>query len=476
MSQDIVLDESIEVPRALQETFAYVADFSRIEQWDPGVRSATTLSAGPPGVGSEYRVDMKAGFSLHYTVIEFRPLAQMLMQVESRFFSAREEILFEATPDGTRIRYIARFSFPASLAALSRRFPGVMQGVGKSAMQGLRRALEDAYTAPADAERHALADRLILPGMLGFTRFGYQRARRRWKPVSAWLGDRHIVLTGATSGIGLAASRSLASMGAKLTLVGRESAKLKSVAATLRAETGNARIGTETADLSLMADVHALAKRLLRAGHPIDALINNAGALFNPRQTTAENLEKSFALLLLGPFILTERLHPLLAAAQHSRVVNVLSGGMYSQRIRVRDLQSERGTYSGSVAYARAKRGLMILTEEWAKRWREENIVVNAMHPGWADTPGVASALPAFRRLTRPLLRTPEQGADTVVWLAAATEAAQQSGAFWLDREPHPSHLFASTRETPEDRAALLQALADLMTGTTPKRRAPRKS
>ena len=78
-----------------------------------------------------------------------------------------------------------------------------------------------------------------------------------------------------------------------------------------------------------------------------DALINIAGALFNPRQTTPEGFEKSFALLLLGPFILTERLHPLLAAARHSRMVNVLSGGMYSQRIRVRDLQSERAPAPG---------------------------------------------------------------------------------------------------------------------------------
>jgi hypothetical protein len=101
----------------------------------------------------------------------------------------------------------------------------------------------------------------------------------------------------------------------------------------------------------------------------------------------------------------------------------------------------------------------MILTEEWSARWRAEGIVVNAMHPGWADTPGVESALPAFRRLTRPLLRSPAEGADTIVWLAAATEAAQASGLFWLDREPHPSHISDKTLESGEDRAALLAAL-----------------
>ena len=193
-------------------------------------------------------------------------------------------------------------------------------------------------------------------------------------------------------------------------------------------------------------------------------LVNNAGALINPREETAEGLEKSFALLLLSPYLLVERLHPLLkkAASQHgvARVVNVLSGGMYTQKIHVDDLQSRKGTYSGSVAYARAKRGLMILTEEWARRWAKDGIVVNAMHPGWADTPGVVAALPEFHRVTERVLRTPQEGADTIVWLAAATEAGKVSGEFWLDRRPHAKHVLPGTRETPAERRALLKALA----------------
>ena len=119
-----------------------------------------------------------------------------------------------------------------------------------------------------------------------------------------------------------------------------------------------------------------------------------------------------------------------------------------------------------AVAYARAKRGLMILTEEWAGRWRGDGIVANAMHPGWADTPGVENSLRTFYRVTRRLLRSPEEGADTAVWLAAATEAGKVSGKFWLDREQHPSHLFKSTRETPAERAQLLSTLEELLEST----------
>ena len=100
------------------------------------------------------------------------------------------------------------------------------------------------------------------------------------------------------------------------------------------------------------------------------------------------------------------------------------------------------------------------------------------MHPGWADTPGVESALPAFYRATRPLLRTPQEGADTIVWLAASSEAGEVSGKFWLDREQHPSHVFRHTQETPEERARLLETLNELEASTrvAPKARRKRRA
>ncbi len=97
------------------------------------------------------------------------------------------------------------------------------------------------------------------------------------------------------------------------------------------------------------------------------------------------------------------------------------------------------------------------------------------MHPGWADTPGVETALPAFYRATRKFLRTPEEGGDTIVWLAASTEAGKVSGKFWLDREQHPSHIFRRTRETPEERAQLLETLGDIMASTAPAASAPKR-
>jgi NAD(P)-dependent dehydrogenase (short-subunit alcohol dehydrogenase family) len=464
MAKTIQLDETIEVRRPLHEVFAYISEFSRIEEWDPAVARAVRTTEGPLGVGSQFRVDMKAGFSLRYTVVEWEADRRLLMTVDSKPFTAREEIFFKRTVDGTRVRYSATFDFIAPLARLAKAFPGVMDRVGRSAMAGMKRALEDRFDPPRAAWGTVLGDKLIVPGMLSFTRFGYRSARRHWNPVSAYLRDRHIVITGATSGLGLATAEALAARGAELTLVARDASKARRVARDLGRRFGNRRIHVEVAELSIIEEVRALAARLLKKGKAIDVLVNNAGALINPREETAEGLEKSFALLLLSPYLLSSQVHPLLkkAASHHgvARVVNVLSGGMYTQKIHVDDLQSRTGSYSGSVAYARAKRGLMIVTEEWASRWAKDGIVVNAMHPGWADTPGVVVALPAFHRVTKRVLRTPGEGADTIVWLAAATEAGKVSGEFWLDRRPHAKHVLSGTRETPAERRKLLKALA----------------
>jgi hypothetical protein len=119
----------------------------------------------------------------------------------------------------------------------------------------------------------------------------------------------------------------------------------------------------------------------------------------------------------------------------------------------------EGRAWDGATAYARHKRALMVLTETWSEELFPRGVAVNAMHPGWAETPGVARSLPLFLRLTRPFLRTPEEGADTIVWLAAAPEAARVSGLLFLDREPHPAAVLPGTAGSDEERQGLLEEL-----------------
>jgi NAD(P)-dependent dehydrogenase (short-subunit alcohol dehydrogenase family) len=307
-----------------------------------------------------------------------------------------------------------------------------------------------------------LQDRLILPGLLGFTRLGYRWRRRRWKPLTVSLRGRTAVVTGATSGLGRAAASQLAALGARVILVGRDPARAEATRREIVAATGNADVAVALADLSLLAEVRKLARQLLRDEPRIHILVNNAGVLLDRRTTTAEGNETTLATNLLAPFLLTELLLPRLRESAPARIVNVSSGGMYTTGLALDDLQYEKGAWDGARAYARTKRALVVLTELWAARLKGSGVVVHAMHPGWADTPGVASSLPAFRRVTRPLLRTAEEGADTITWLAAAPEAALTSGGFWLDREPHTTHVFPGTDPSPQERRRLWDELVRL--------------
>jgi NAD(P)-dependent dehydrogenase (short-subunit alcohol dehydrogenase family) len=321
---------------------------------------------------------------------------------------------------------------------------------------------ENPASPPPESFTRDLLDRLILPGVVGFTRLGYEHRKRRWRKLDIQLENRTAVITGATSGLGRVTAEELARLGARVILVGRDVEKLQKARTEIIATTNNPGIKVEEADLALISDVRKLAGRLLDQEPEINILVNNAAVLPVERTTTIEGLETAFATDLLSPFLLTELLIPRLQQSAPARIVNVSSGGMYLSGVNIEDLQSSRRKFDGSRAYAQAKRGLIILTETWAERLDGSDVVVNAMHPGWADTPGVQGSLPGFYRLMQSLLRTPEQGADTIVWLASAPEAGQVSGKFWLDREPHLSAILPGTAGTEEQRAKLLESLTQL--------------
>jgi NAD(P)-dependent dehydrogenase (short-subunit alcohol dehydrogenase family) len=298
-------------------------------------------------------------------------------------------------------------------------------------------------------------DALFDKSLLGYTSLGYRL--RPHRPIETDLEGRIAIVTGATSGLGRETASELARLGATVTLVGRNPEKTERVAQEIRKSTGSSKVATAIADLSSMAEVRALAGRL---EPPIHLLINNAGVLLPERSETTEGIESTFATNLLGHFLLTNLLVEKLE--RPARIINVSSGGMYSQRIHVDDLQMKQGRYDGTVAYARTKRGQVILTELWAQLLEPKGVVVHSMHPGWADTPGVSESLPLFHKLTKPLLRTPAEGADTIVWLAASEEAGRSSGQFWHDRRPRPTHRLRGTMETESERRMLWRRLAEL--------------
>jgi NAD(P)-dependent dehydrogenase (short-subunit alcohol dehydrogenase family) len=124
---------------------------------------------------------------------------------------------------------------------------------------------------------------------------------------------------------------------------------------------------------------------------------------------------------------------------------------MYDQSIPAGDLQSEHTSYGPKKLYARTKREQVVITELWAEELRGSGIVVHAMHPGWADTEGVRKWMPVFRAITRPIIRNPEQGADTIVWLGAASEPLESTGDFWHDRRRRPTHYLIGARPDSEE-------------------------
>lgn len=323
--------------------------------------------------------------------------------------------------------------------------------------------IEDGSEAPGALQRLAASvlRRIVDPTvLLSFDRTGFRVHALGFDPrdLEVDLSSRRCVVTGANSGIGFETAKGLADLGADTVLVCRNEARGLEARDRIMAETGNPRVSLEIADVSRLDEVRRLASRL----GEVDVLVHNAGVLPETRSETPEGLETVFATHVAGPYLLTEELAPALSRSQNGRVIFVSSGGMYTARLQVDDWNWEKRVYDGVKAYAETKRAQVLLAELFARRLEDAGVVVHSMHPGWADTPAVANSLPRFHQLTERILRTPAEGADTVIWLAAAEKPRAQTGRFWFDREPQRTHWLPTTRESETDRRELAALCEEL--------------
>ena len=303
-------------------------------------------------------------------------------------------------------------------------------------------------------------DRTIAPG---YSRFGLAVRKRlgSWPADPPRMDGKVVLVTGASSGLGRAAAVGLAHLGADVRVLTRDSDRSAKLARELEKETGG-RVSGVTCDVSDLASVRRFTGRFAAAEERLDVLVNNAGVMPPERTETADGIELTFATHVVGPHLLIARLSPLLEAAAPSRVINVSSGGMYSQKLDLDDPQTAHGTYRKNRVYAKTKRAQVVLTHEWARRLEPKGVAVQSMHPGWADTQGVRDSLPGFSKLTRGIIRDAEQGADTIVWLAASPDAGRPTGAFWHDRRPRPEHYLPGRGESDQDRRRLWDAVQEL--------------
>lgn len=308
-----------------------------------------------------------------------------------------------------------------------------------------------------------------------FSRFGYAARRKAFcwaSPASETSGaGRVAVVTGASSGIGLACASALVAAGWQVVAVSRDPARNAAAVARLEAARPAGAAGAVSgrpADLADLAAVRALGAALVAELGRVDLLVHNAGVLNRSFHRTDQGFEATFALHVLGPFLLTALLlGPLRVAAGltgEARVLTVSSGGMYAARLDLDRLErASPATYRGAGAYALAKRAQVELGVEWARRLGGTAVVPATMHPGWVATSALAGGLPVAARLLAPLLRPPEEGADTLVWLASVAPGAIRPGGFYLDRRRRTTARLPGTASSAGARAAAFERVASLV-------------
>ncbi len=248
-----------------------------------------------------------------------------------------------------------------------------------------------------------------------------------------------VVITGGTSGIGEVAAVDLARKGARIVLVARDKGRAEATLGKIRAAGATAPAAAIYGDLSTIAEMKRVAAEIAANEAMIDVLINNAGAMFTSRQTTADGLEKTFAVNHMAYFVMTNALLPKLKATPGARIVSTASDAHKGAKLDFDDLQSTKN-YSGFSVYGRSKLCNILFNRELAKRLQGTGVTANCLHPGFVATrfgdnnPGF---LGVAIRIAKPLAAlSPEKGAETIIYLASSPNVAGKSGGYYYKSAP----------------------------------------
>jgi NAD(P)-dependent dehydrogenase (short-subunit alcohol dehydrogenase family) len=248
------------------------------------------------------------------------------------------------------------------------------------------------------------------------------------------------IVTGASVGLGKITARELAKMGARVAIVCRDEARGKAALAEIKSSSGSEAIDLFLADLSLPAQIRTLAADLLAKYPKIHVLVNNAGLILSERELTSDGLEKTFATNHIGYFLLTHLLLERLKQSAPARIVSVSSGAHQMGDLDFDDLHSEkryRRFFGGMRVYGTSKLYNILFTRELAQRLAGTGVTANCVHPGGVGTNFGQSATGIFKKmvgLAKPLLLTPEQGADTMIYLASSPEVEGKTGEYYYKR------------------------------------------
>lgn len=254
--------------------------------------------------------------------------------------------------------------------------------------------------------------------------------------------NKTCLITGANKGIGRVTAGALAASGATVIMVCRDRTRGEAARAEIRRATNNDRVELLIADLSEQRQVRQLAAEVKRRYSELHVLINNAGAWHDQREVTADGIEATWALNHLAYFLLTEELLDLLKASAPARIVNVASDYHLRSHLAFNDIQLSE-SYAGGRAYGQSKLANVVFTYELARRLEGTGVTANCLHPGAVNTNFFNNVKGLFGFLTtiaKPFLRTPEKGAETVIWLASAAEVEGISGKYFFNCQPKRSN------------------------------------